>query len=137
MSNNNLKTKNVMFWSKVFLFSLLFLVIGIFGYKNMYYILKGSDINFQINKTEVSSSLFDITGVAKNTVFISLNGREIFINQQGEFNEKIALPEGFSVITVLARDKFGKNIEKTVSVYTNQGKTVALENRNNKLKIIN
>ena len=49
-----------------------------------------------------------ITGVASNISFITLNGRQIYIDEEGRFGETLTPPPGYTVLTVDVRDRFGR-----------------------------
>ena len=89
----------------------LFLIIGVFGYEKMSFIWKGVKIVASIEQSG-SSTLATIKGVALKATYITLNGREIFIDKSGNFSESIVMLPGFSIITLHAKDKFGKTAEK-------------------------
>lgn len=93
----------------------LFLVIGVFSYFKMDFLWKGVEITANITSTE-TSPLIEIKGNAKNAVYLSLNGREIFIDKDGEFTEPLALLPGLGVVTLDAQDKFGKTSEKKFEI---------------------
>ena len=81
----------------------------IFGVK-----IKNVDINgkpIQSGSTTGDNTL-EITGVARNAIFLSLNGREISVDQQGNFDETIAPLPGYNIINIKAQDKFGHVDEK-------------------------
>ncbi|MDB5266866.1 MAG: seg [Parcubacteria group bacterium] len=62
-----------------------------------------------------------ITGNAQNIAYISLNDRPIFIDAKGNFSEKLIAAPGLDIITLRARDRFGRSTEKEIRVvYTNQ-----------------
>jgi hypothetical protein len=63
-------------------------------------------------KEEAGSNLVTITGVAEKAILLSLNGREIFIDKEGNFSEQVSPLSGYSIITLNAKDKFGKTAEK-------------------------
>lgn len=124
----NLKNKNIKWWIGTISCMLLFLVIGIFAYMKMSFLLKGVQIEAKIEH-DGNSTLATIRGKAKNATFISLNGREIYIDKDGSFSEPIALIPGFSVITIDTQDKFGKSKEKKFQlVYKESAGTVAFKN---------
>ncbi len=50
-----------------------------------------------------------IKGVVKRIQDISLNGRSITIDDQGNFNEAAILAPGYNVFELVARDKFGRS----------------------------
>ncbi len=122
---NAIKSKTIKFWVIVTASSLLFLTIATYSLFKMRYIISGVTINASIENNTPSGNLIKIKGDAKHAKFLSLNGREITIDKDGAFEEKIALPTGFSVITLAAEDKFGKSIEKTIEVYKKENNVVA------------
>lgn len=106
-----LKDKNIKWWIEVSSCIALFLFIAIFGYSKINFLIKGVEIEAVVVRDE-HSSLVKVEGNAKNSVLLSLNGREIFIDENGNFSESIGLLPGFSVISIEAKDKFGKNKEE-------------------------
>ncbi len=109
------KNKNVKWWVGTVLCTVLFLTILSFSYFKMDFLWKGVQIIASIDRND-TSPLIEIKGKAKNATYLSLNGREIFINKEGEFSEKVALIPGLSVVTIDAQDKFGKSAEKKFEV---------------------
>lgn len=128
--NNNLKTKSVPFWVSATAFAALFLSIVIVAYRNMRDAIGGVKIDARIEQAEDlnSDSVFNIEGNAKHATYITINGREIFIQKNGDFTEKIALPYGYSQVTLFARDKFGKDTEKILEAYSGKDKLFAQKN---------
>jgi hypothetical protein len=55
----------------------------------------------------VDHSAIKISGTAKNAVNITLNGREISVDDKGNWNETVALLNGYNIISVVAKDRFG------------------------------
>lgn len=49
-----------------------------------------------------------LAGVAENITAITLNGRSIMTSETGVFNEPIVLENGYTVIRIEARDRFGR-----------------------------
>ena len=76
----------------------------VFGVK-----VKNVSINGDIvqNGKKYENNIVNIAGNAKNAVMLTLNGREISINNAGDFNETIALLPGYNTLNITARDKFG------------------------------
>lgn len=99
---------------QISLVSLLFLIIVVFIIFNTRDLLFGVKIK-NINITDnfkTSESVQKITGTAKHAVKLILNGREILIDQQGNFDETIVLLRGYNIINIKAQDKFGHTDEK-------------------------
>ena len=95
-------------------FSAFFLLIVIFAFsrsKDLIVGVKIKDVNLTDGIT-VTNNILKITGNAKNAVNLNLNGREISIDQEGNFKETIALLPGYNIISIRARDKFGYEDEK-------------------------
>ncbi len=115
MQLKKIKNKNLKWWLGIVSCLVLFLIIGIFSYEKMSFVFRGIEIKATIEQKN-DSSLAVIKGVASKATYISLNGREIFINKNGDFSESVILLPGFSVVTINARDKFGKTAEKKFEV---------------------
>ncbi len=65
-----------------------------------------------IDGAQVAEDTIHVTGNAKNAVSLTINGREISINNKGDFDETIALLSGYNIINITAKDKFGYVDEK-------------------------
>ncbi len=61
-----------------------------------------------------TTSLMNIAGRSRNIAWISLNGRQIFTDEKGFWQEKLILSPGVSIMTLRVRDRFGR--EKTESI---------------------
>ncbi len=61
------------------------------------------------NGATFTSPSIRIKGVVLRIQDISLNGRSITIDEQGNFNEAVLLAPGYNVFTLAARDKFGRS----------------------------
>jgi len=93
----------------------LFSIIMVFSYVKMGFVFKGVKIEATIAQKS-DSSIAMISGNASKAIYLALNGREIFIDKEGNFSESIAMLPGFSVVTLNAKDKFGKTAEKKFEV---------------------
>ncbi|MDD4803973.1 MAG: hypothetical protein PHN69_02255 [Candidatus Pacebacteria bacterium] len=74
------------------------------------------EVLYPPNGTLVSNSFTEIYGIAKNTKEISLNDRNIYIDEQGNFKEELLLAYGYNVLVLKASDKFGRKTEEIVEV---------------------
>lgn len=115
MEFKTIKNKNIKWWIGRLSCLTLFAIIIIFGYEKMSFIVNGVEIKATLEKKE-NSSLVVIKGTAEKATYITLNGREIFIDKNGNFSEIISILPGFSIITLNARDKFGKTAEKKFEI---------------------
>lgn len=66
-----------------------------------------------------TTSFTTIIGAAHNVAFMTLNGRQIFTNEYNRFKEPLLLQEGYNIIAIDAKDRFGHNTQKKLElVYT-------------------
>lgn len=94
------------------LFFFIFIIIyAILGSKDLIFGVKIKNVNLTDGAT-VTENIIKLTGTAKNAINLTLNGREISVDQEGNFNETIALLLGYNIINIKARDKFGYVDEK-------------------------
>lgn len=69
-----------------------------------------------INGSGLDNPLVTIKGVTKNVATLTLNDRQIFPDENGNFTETLVLPSGYTIISIKATDKFGKKTEQTLSL---------------------
>ena len=103
--------KKILQISGLIIFFLLIVIYGVFRSYDLIFGVKIKNINITDGE-KVSQGIVHITGNAKNANNLSLNGREISVNQGGNFDETIALLLGYNVINIKAQDKFGHVDEK-------------------------
>jgi len=107
---------------KVIGFSIFFLfviVYALFISRDLISGVKIRDVNL-IDGSTYTESVIKITGNAKHAIKLTLNGREISIDQEGNFNETIALLLGYNIINITAQDKFGYVDEKNYQIINNE-----------------
>ena len=103
---------------RIGIFSVFFILIALYALSRSYDLVLGVKIK-NINVTDgatITESVFLIKGTAKNATNLTLNNREISIDQDGNFNETIALLPGYNVISIRAEDKFGNVDEKDYKI---------------------
>ena len=100
--------------TKIAILCLFFLFIIVYAFFRSHDLIFGVKIkNVDIVDGAVfTDSVLQVTGNAKNAINLTLNGREISIDQEGNFNEVVALLLGYNVISIKAIDKFGYGDEK-------------------------
>lgn len=110
--------KDAKTWIRIIFFSVLALIIlGYSGFQARK-IVEGPELKVTSLKTGaiVKDPLIEIKGSAYNIKEISLDDRPIYIDEKGNFNEKLLLFPGYNIIRLKAGDKFGKVTEKTLEV---------------------
>lgn len=80
------------------------------------FIMAGPAIAFTSpeNGAVVYESITQIKGNAERIAFIELNGKRIYIDENGDFNEKLPLLEGHNIIELQAKDRFGRIVVKNL-----------------------
>jgi len=99
---------------RILLLIILFLFIIIYAFfrsKDLIFGVKIKNVNLN-DGVKVTENIQKITGNAKNAIELTLNDREVSIDQQGNFNETISLLPGYNIINIKAKDKFGNSDEK-------------------------
>jgi hypothetical protein len=104
-----------------FFTTLLLVILGYSGFEARK-ILAGP--NLKITSPVVhgimTNPYVQVAGIAKNIKEIKMNGKAIYIDEQGNFNEKFLLVSGYNIIELEAKDKFNKETKKVIEM-TYQG----------------
>ena len=73
-------------------------------------ILQGPTITMTDTYTpEQHERMITLTGKTHNIVKLTLNGKEIYTNEAGDFSHTLILENGYSVTTLRALDRFGRS----------------------------
>ncbi|MFA6269598.1 MAG: hypothetical protein WC657_00070 [Candidatus Paceibacterota bacterium] len=101
---------------------LLLVTYGIFNARNL---ITGPTVEIfsPAENTETTENNIEIKGQAKNTAFLSLNEKPIFVDKEGVFSEKLLLSPGSNIIEIKAKDRFKKELTKTIKIYYKQSTT--------------
>ena len=100
------------------------LALGFFSFILLYAVLNTRFISrgivLSINGIEngkiYEESVIEINGNAKRAKHVLVNGREISLNQSGDFTDYLVLMPGYNIITISAEDKFGKITKKNFDI---------------------
>jgi hypothetical protein len=93
------------------LFFLVIILYALLSSRDLIFGVKIKNVNLQDGAT-VTESIQKVTGNAKNATRLTLDGREISVDEAGNFDETVALLLGYNVINIKAVDKFGHLDEK-------------------------
>lgn len=104
------------------LIALFFLSIILYSLFQARFMILGPrvSIHYPRDGERIDSAVLTMEGHADNIAYISLNDRPIFIDEKGDFKEKLIAEAGLSILTVRARDRFGRETEKSVRVVYNK-----------------
>ena len=106
----NKDVKKILKITLVSIFFTFIIIFVFFNSRNLILGVKIKNVNITDNMKAISN-IQRITGIAKNAVKISLNDREISVDQKGNFDETISLYLGYNMVEIIAQDKFG-NVDK-------------------------
>lgn len=110
------RRKNIKWWIKLFTYGVFFGLIVVFAYYNMSFLRKGIELEASLIKA-TDSPLYIVEGKAPRAKHLKLNGREIFIDREGNFREVLIPLAGYSIISLYAEDRYGKITEKEFEIY--------------------
>ena len=78
------------------------------------YFITGPEIELTSKLEQVQTQrLVVLQGRAKNIVYITLNGRQIYTDENGYFKETLILENGYTVATLRAQDRYGRQTTQT------------------------
>lgn len=100
----------------IFAILALMLAYGVFEARPL---LLGPSLELQspVNGQTVPDGLLAISGTATRTVSLTLDGAPLLPDQQGRFAATLAFPSGTSILTLSARDRFGRTVTITRSIF--------------------
>lgn len=103
---------------KIFLALALVVIIILYAYSKSADFLEGPTIIIQMpeNGITVNHSPVEIKGIAEHISHITLNGRKIFVTEEGLFSEQLLLSLGYNIITLEARDRFDREVKKSLEL---------------------
>lgn len=107
-------TPKVQIFIRIGILIILIAVFGIYGFYKTKDFLMGPKIILETPKNGevLSNSYLTIDGTAKRISQLYLNGRQIFTDEDGKFNENLLLARGYNIIEVSAIDKFNREIRE-------------------------
>jgi len=73
-------------------------------------------INEPINGAGYSNTILPIRGNAKHAAKLMLDGRQIYTDENGFFDEIVLLSPGYNVIELWAKDRFNREKTKELKV---------------------
>ncbi len=98
--------------------AILFLLLLIYSLYQARFLILGPRVSIESHKDGevVTDPRIALGGRAQNVSWISLNDRQIFTDEKGYWSEKLIVSSGTSIMTLKARDRFGRETTKSVMV---------------------
>ncbi|MFA5023049.1 MAG: hypothetical protein WC385_03445 [Candidatus Paceibacterota bacterium] len=103
-------------------FLVILVVVLIVGYSGLK--LKDLLIGPQIiisspsDGSTISKNMVNVKGKAERISQLYLNGKKIFTDEAGNFNEPYLLASGYNLLEIIAHDQFGRQITKKLQLTT-------------------
>jgi len=112
------------------LFTVLMVIVSGVGYGAWQgrHLITGPELTIASEPEVVQSGrVIMLSGIAENVTSLTLNGRPIMTDRAGNFTEGIVLENGYSVVSLDARDRFGREVHwETPVVYVEETSVATL-----------
>lgn len=110
--------RNAKFILSLFIMILAATGIGVYAYFQSREFLSGPQviITHPADGSSFTDRVIAVSGTASNIAYLSLNDSPIFVDAKGIFQEKFILLPGYNIISIKAKDRFGKTVEKTLEL---------------------
>ncbi|MEX2515252.1 MAG: hypothetical protein WD335_03950 [Candidatus Paceibacterota bacterium] len=79
---------------------------------------------------QADEPMLSLVGKAERVSYLSLNGRQIYTDTNGYFDEELLLTDGYNIITVAGRDAFDRHTEEHVRVILNASSSLLFSSYN-------
>jgi len=104
--------------TKYLLLIILFIFVG-YGLVKAWPLIEGPSlfIAFPQNGVAVQDGILTISGKAVRAAQLTIDGAPILHEEDGSFSTTLTLPHGGSLLTLVATDRFGKQVSATRTVF--------------------
>jgi len=104
--------------TKPLLFSVL-LLLAVYGGFEAWPLLVGPSliINSPRDTTSLPGGIVLIEGRAPHAALLTLDGASLLHDQNGNFSSTLTFPQGGSILTFTATDRFGRSVTATRSIF--------------------
>jgi hypothetical protein len=73
-------------------------------------------IDYPDNGSATSSTEVIISGTAENISFLTIDGVQAYTDEAGHFYEDLTPAPGYTILTVAAKDRFGRSVSKEIAI---------------------
>lgn len=74
-------------------------------------------IDSPLQNAPYPGGIVNVRGVAERAAQLSLNGASVLRDQNGGFSSTLTFPQGGSILTFVAADRFGRTVTITRSIF--------------------
>lgn len=97
------------FWYRIVLVILIVTGIGWYALFQARNLIAGPELTISGPAEQVHTErMITLRGTAENIASLTLNGRTIFTDEQGTFEETLVLENGYTIMTLTATDRYGR-----------------------------
>ena len=80
-------------------------------------------IEYPASGATLIESLIELRGKTQNVAYLSLNDRPIYVDSKGQVREPLLLSDGYNVIRIKAKDRFGRQAEERLELLVEPSET--------------
>jgi hypothetical protein len=89
--------------------SILLILVAGYGLIKAWPLLSGPSIHFHKDVPGAVPGVVTISGRAPHTETLTLNGGILLIDEDGNFEKTLTLPQGGAILSLTATDRFGRS----------------------------
>ncbi len=99
--------------------AIVLVLLSGYGLLEARHLISGPSIIIDIpsNYTTFEDGFVRVSGTAKNTENLSLNGGPLPIDETGVFEKIILYPSGSGILTLTATDRFGRQVSEERTIF--------------------
>ena len=116
MSGREITAKSALTWGSILLLFVVIVGYGMWISRDLLFGIKISVAGIS-DGMSVSSPLIDLSGTARRATGVTVDGDPVSIDQNGAWQDTLALVPGYSIVTIGATDKFGRTKTVMYRVY--------------------
>lgn len=97
----------------LFAFILFLILVGLYFWREISFLLKppSLEVSQPVADMTTNQGVLEILGKTNPAVYLTINNQEVYIDKEGNFKTEIELSEGINLITIQAKNRFGKTNE--------------------------
>lgn len=119
LSRTAIHTEHILRTLLILVLAALFIAYGYYQARNL---IQGPSITLtHIPDRVTDERAFTLTGTARNIVSLTLNGKPVYTNEQGDFTHKLILESGSTIMTLTAEDRYGRTTSVRETLVYQQG----------------
>ncbi len=104
--------------TRYFIGAVLLILLG-YGLVEAWPLIAGPKlvISSPINNASFPGGIVNVQGTAARAALLTLDGEPLLHDQNGNFSSTLTFPEGGSILTFSATDRFGRHVTETRTIF--------------------